>query len=698
MAAGSIIVDLLMRTGSFETDTDRARKSLEKFKKEALATAKQLGTVIGGAASVAAGALLAFTKQAIDSADELSKLAQKTGETTEALSGLRYAFELGGVGGAEFASSMGKLARSMADGSDAFAALGVKVKNADGTLRPVGRVLDDMADKFAQYADGAEKTALVQRIFGESGANLIPVLNAGAKGLQDLSAEAARLGLVVDGETGKAAEAFNDTVTRLQKSTQAVGLAMAQALLPALQGVAEFLERGRDQAGRFTGVAESARVVFVGLAGAAGGVATAFRMIGNEAGAALAQVAAFARVVRAAPQDVPAAFREMVNIGAERRRDATREIQEYMDFLRRISATASSTNASMAAALGINSIEQFGGSGKPPAPRLPKPPGSPPGGGAAARPAMTFEQELAQSIGRVIEDSDIVRAQRLAQQIEYLDKMFFEGQLSADVYQSAMDKLTGVTDGAKDATSAFLEEQARLARLMAGTASEALNALQSDVQFLARAYHDGRISAEQYGEALRNRVGTVAQEAGTAASLAKDLGMTFSSAFEDAIVGGGKLSDVLRGLEQDIIRLVTRELVTKPLADAITGMLKGAFTGGGAGGAGGGIVAAIGSFVTSLFGGTGRAGGGSVAAGGMYRVNERGSPEMLQVNGREFLLMGRRRGWVDPTPGASRSSAAASTINAPVTINLPAGTSPQTASQIGAHVQMQLRRAALRVT
>lgn len=45
----------------------------------------------------------------------------------------------------------------------------------------------------------------------------------------------------------------------------------------------------------------------------------------------------------------------------------------------------------------------------------------------------------------------------------------------------------------------------------------------------------------------------------------EDLGLTFTSAFEDAIVGGKSFSDILVGLEQDIIRLAVRMMVTEPL-------------------------------------------------------------------------------------------------------------------------------------
>lgn len=57
--------------------------------------------------------------------------------------------------------------------------------------------------------------------------------------------------------------------------------------------------------------------------------------------------------------------------------------------------------------------------------------------------------------------------------------------------------------------------------------------------------------------------------------LVNELGLTFSSAFEDAIVGGKSLSDVLKALEQDIMKIVTRKLVTEPLAASITGAIGG---------------------------------------------------------------------------------------------------------------------------
>lgn len=60
---------------------------------------------------------------------------------------------------------------------------------------------------------------------------------------------------------------------------------------------------------------------------------------------------------------------------------------------------------------------------------------------------------------------------------------------------------------------------------------------------------------------------------------ARQLGFTFSSAFEDAVIAGRSFSDVLKGLGDDITRILLRLTVTQPLSNLITGFFSGAFGG-----------------------------------------------------------------------------------------------------------------------
>ncbi len=54
-----------------------------------------------------------------------------------------------------------------------------------------------------------------------------------------------------------------------------------------------------------------------------------------------------------------------------------------------------------------------------------------------------------------------------------------------------------------------------------------------------------------------------------------ELGFTFQSAFEDAIVEGRKLRDVMRGLLQDILRILLRTSITQPFGNFFAGLFTG---------------------------------------------------------------------------------------------------------------------------
>ena len=57
----------------------------------------------------------------------------------------------------------------------------------------------------------------------------------------------------------------------------------------------------------------------------------------------------------------------------------------------------------------------------------------------------------------------------------------------------------------------------------------------------------------------------------------RSLGLTFSSAFENAIVAGKGLRAILRGLEEDVLRIFLRKTITEPLGAELAGMFAGLF-------------------------------------------------------------------------------------------------------------------------
>lgn len=253
--AGSIVIDLLMRTGSFETDSKRAEKRLKEFQKEAVAA----GKAIGAGVAVAATALGALTWQSIQFADQLDEMSQRLGISTETLSGWGYAAKLSGTDLDTLTASIPKLSKNLAaaadEGSKAgelFKALGIDVKDAEGNLRDVEDVLPEIADRFKALKNDTTEAALAQELFGRSGANMLEFLNQGSEGLAELTDRASELGLIVSGDTASAAARFNDKLEDLRAITTAFGLQIAELLLPHLERLVDWLSESQRE-GRLLG-------------------------------------------------------------------------------------------------------------------------------------------------------------------------------------------------------------------------------------------------------------------------------------------------------------------------------------------------------------------------------------------------------------------------------------------------------------
>lgn len=167
------------------------------------------------------------------------------------------------------------------------------------------------------------------------------------------------------------------------------------------------------------------------------------------------------------------------------------------------------------------------------------------------------------------------------------------------------------------------------------------------------------VLTEDEATAAINKMG---DEAGKTKSAAKDIGLTFASAFEDAALGGKKFSQVLQSLAQDIEKLILRKTITQPILDGVGNWFDKQslppLTGDGGG---------IGDWFSGLFGG-GRATGGGVSRGMFYEVNEN-SPELLNVGGKNYLMMGGNDGYVSP-PAAKLSTPVSTGNGGNVTVNI----------------------------
>lgn len=225
------------------------------------------GLLAGLGVSLSVAGFATMIKSAIDAADQINKLSQKIGISVEALSTLRFAAQLSDVGLETLQKGIKGLSQiiteantGIGEGAQVFAALGVSVKNTDGSLKTTEQVLLQVANVFASFEDGAAKTALAVKLFGKSGMDLIPFLNQGAAGINQLTAEAERLGLKLTTETARSAEVFNDNLTALKAASSSLGISLARDFLPELITITNAMREAANEAGTL-------KALWVGLGG-----------------------------------------------------------------------------------------------------------------------------------------------------------------------------------------------------------------------------------------------------------------------------------------------------------------------------------------------------------------------------------------------------------------------------------------------
>ncbi|QND58221.1 phage tail tape measure protein [Mesorhizobium huakuii] len=202
-------------------------------------------------------AMASFNKQIVKTADETAKGAGKIGSSlnqtgADIKQGIGYttqAFADIGVEVVRFGGKADKLKATTRAASTGFDMLGIKVKDAGGKLKDNETLLKQVADAFQKLPDGANKSAIAVKLFGIEGTKLIPFLNQGAKGIQGLEDEAARLGIIFSDDQIKAAEAFNNSLSELKKTTaglsRQVGLIFAPAFAAAANAFRDIIVRNR---------------------------------------------------------------------------------------------------------------------------------------------------------------------------------------------------------------------------------------------------------------------------------------------------------------------------------------------------------------------------------------------------------------------------------------------------------------------
>ena len=315
-------------------DLGRLDKSMRKTAKNTSVMAKATKMARGALAALVAiniiqrninkfsGALMST----VDAMDQLDKASKRLGLTVQEFQQLSIATKMAGVefeqlqtGFASMQRNIGMLAMGTGEAKEAFRQLGLSVRDLEGKtgLQQIGII----ADELNKFSEPAEKGALAMKIFGEGGMRLLPFLNQGSEGIQQLTrnvsiltgelSEGAVSGLVevkdllaLLGETGNIAQAeffaqFTDIIRVFTLAMIAAAHALKEMDFEKMFSGLMEANIGIDQMTVLTGALTVGVLAFAaGLRVAAGGVAAFTLAAGTASTVAAGLLKVFGELIK----------------------------------------------------------------------------------------------------------------------------------------------------------------------------------------------------------------------------------------------------------------------------------------------------------------------------------------------------------------------------------------------------------------
>ena len=204
----------------------------------------KMSLLLGGAS----GGMVALASATAEQAQAAERSAEALGVNATDLQKLQYAASTVNVEAEDMTDILSDLTEKMVEAGDSddlaamFKALGVSLKNADGSMKNSAQVIMEISDAFSRMQDGPVKTKLAIELMGDAGRRLIPVLNKGSAGLRDLGREAEQAGLVFDGAARSDAKRFQEALRGVGDQTAGLRNAIGRQLMPVLTPVMEKFE------------------------------------------------------------------------------------------------------------------------------------------------------------------------------------------------------------------------------------------------------------------------------------------------------------------------------------------------------------------------------------------------------------------------------------------------------------------------
>lgn len=576
---GVLTLDLIAKVGGFESGMDRAArtadKKLRQIERDAQARAKAIedafATIGGGIAAAFAGIQISDTvRQFFEFGNQIQRSAAVANVAARDLQVWTAATKSLGIEQEKLADIFkdidDKVGDFTANGAGPMKDFMEKWGKAAGiTAEQLKRLAGPdvlqlvMKTMQAAGASSSEMTFMLEALASDA-SHLTPILADNAKGLKEAGERAQAFGLILSDETLGGISEVNKGVTDLQDAGAGWVRQLGTDLIPTL------LELKRNLDAVWTtldsmGVAVSGviSVAFKTLASAAITVSKAFEYAGSAIGGTLAALS-FA---------------------------ATGDFSAALNVLKEMDKELARIDSSMSAAVarvwtGGTKMEPLkqpdrkdGNGGKD------KPTGNT--GGNKPKKSSSYTDPLADSakayasameaLNKAQQDADVSGLNLTATQSRLIEIMSSPEFFRMPESWRVMIAQQGEYALAAEQSAA---EQEKLNALLAATPTAQLEAQRATMQFLADAFEKGKISVEQYNEAVNAALGNVApvekmkEDILSLETVMNDAARNMADAFTDFAMGvetdAGKMAEAFIS---DILRMIVQAQMLQAVQSAM---------------------------------------------------------------------------------------------------------------------------------
>ncbi|MGY4892384.1 UNVERIFIED_CONTAM: hypothetical protein EX528_19080 [Xanthomonas axonopodis] len=678
--AGSIVVDLLMRTGSFETDTDRASKQVRKFGKDSQTAAADVGAAFGkiggavvGGLAVAGTAILNWTRQLATASGEIERFARLSGTSEQT-------FQRLAAGASTVGIQQDKLSDIFKDTQDK---VGDFLQNGGGELQDfftniapkVGLTANEFRnlsgpEALGKYYSALEKAGVSQGdmvFYLEAIANdaslLAPLLARNGEGFRKWGDEADRLGVVLDAQTTEALKELRVQTSEMDLAFQGLKNQVGAELLPQVKELTAFMGSDSTKSAfvsitQFVGglTAEMANGVvmlvnYIARVKELRGLDTDGAVGDATTGALNEQMAKVQERLQGARDRDTGIFGLPLTDGQELKRQ-----QQINDLIaERVALQREITKRNRP---GVTLLED----------------GALPDDSALVRPAKTatfeYTDKEAGKAAAALQKTYAAMSAELAKQLELTGQNTEYAKVLYEIHSGSLKginagqaesllQLAQIKDVNEDIAAIYGATDEKVSSYLANLEREL--ALHGQIGEAAKVAYDIRSGA--FG-ALSEEQARLLESYATTKDAMDDFAAIYGDSYDSMIAKTKEGSDMIKEYSLEAARSIQGALsdfLFDPFEDGLGGMVKGfaktiqrmmadlaasqllKALGTMAASSGNSWVAAIGGAIAG-----GRAGGGPVAAGSIYEVGEGGRPEMYEAGGRTYMIPGNQGGRVVP--------------------------------------------------